>query len=359
MTEEQSSADKEHEPTQKRLDDARRRGEGPQSTDITVAAAYAGFLVACLMMGESSLKDLTVIGTTLIEDSDRLSRLISTGAAAPLADLLLGTGLAVGPFFAFPAVGAALSLGLQRAFVVAPEKVLPRWSRLSPLAGLSRKFGMDGLFEFAKSAVKMAIIGVVLGYFLLSRSDDIGASMYLAPQAAIMLLLQLTLAFLFLILIESVVIGGLDLMWQRRSFLRRNRMSRQEVLDELRQSEGDPHVRQARQSRGQEIATNRMLLDVPKSDVVIVNPSHYAVALVWKRGEHAAPVCVAKGVDEVAARIRASADQAGIPIHRDPPTARSIHALVEVGQQIRPEQYRAVAAAIRFAETMRAKRKRR
>jgi flagellar biosynthetic protein FlhB len=359
MTEEQPGAEKEHEPTQKRLDDARRRGEGPQSTDITVAASYGGFLVACLLVGEGSLKELTVIGTTLIEDSDRLSAQISTGATAPMAEILLATVLAVAPFFAFPAIGAALSLGLQRAFVIAPEKVMPRWSRLSPLAGLSRKFGMDGLFEFAKSAVKMAIIGVILGYFLLSRADDIGASMYLAPQAAIMLLLQLTMAFLLLILIESIVIGGLDLMWQRRSFLRRNRMSRQDVLDELRQSEGDPHVRQSRQSRAKEIATNRMLLDVPKSNVVIVNPSHYAVALVWKRGEHAAPVCVAKGVDEVAARIRASADQAGVPIHRDPPTARSIHAMVDIGQQIRPEQYRAVAAAIRFAETMRAKGKRR
>ena len=132
-------------------------------------------------------------------------------------------------------------------------------------------------------------------------------------------------------------------------------MSRQDIIDEMKQSEGDPFVKQQRRQRGYDIAMNQMLADVASADVVIVNPTHYAVALRWRRGDQGAPVCVAKGVDEIAARIRAVAAEAGVPLHRDPPTARAVHASVEIGQEIHAEHYRAVAAAIRFAERLRAK----
>ena len=136
-------------------------------------------------------------------------------------------------------------------------------------------------------------------------------------------------------------------------------MTRQELLDEMKQSDGDPHVKGQRRRRAEAIATQRMLADVPKADVVIVNPTHYAVALRWDRGSGRAPVCVAKGVDEVAARIREAASLAGVPIRSDPPAARALHASVDLGQEILPEHFAAVAAAIRFAETMRAKARRR
>ena len=134
-------------------------------------------------------------------------------------------------------------------------------------------------------------------------------------------------------------------------------MTHQELKDENKQSEGDPHMRASRRDRGREIASNRMLHDVPNADVVIVNPTHYAVALKWSRAENAVPVCVAKGADELARRIRVRAEQAGVPIHSDPPTARSIHAMVEVGQMIHPDHYKAVAAAIVFADRMRARQR--
>ena len=124
-------------------------------------------------------------------------------------------------------------------------------------------------------------------------------------------------------------------------------------MDENKQSDGDPHAKSQRRQRGQEIALNQMLLDVGKADVILVNPTHYAVALKWQRGDRSAPICVAKGVDEIAARIREAAAVAGVPVHSDPPTARAVHASVKVGHPIRPEHYAAVAAAIRFAEAMR------
>jgi len=127
------------------------------------------------------------------------------------------------------------------------------------------------------------------------------------------------------------------------------------MMDETKEAEGDPHLKNERRQRGHRIATNRMLADVPGADVVIVNPAHYAVALKWSRLPGEAPICVAKGVDEIAAAIREAARGAGVPIHADPPTARVLHATTRIGAQIPEGQYRAVAVAIRFAEDMRRK----
>lgn len=130
-------------------------------------------------------------------------------------------------------------------------------------------------------------------------------------------------------------------------------MSRLELIEEFKEAEGDPHMKGQRRRRAEAIATNRMLAEVPRADVVIVNPTHYAVALRWDRGSRRAPVCVAKGIDDVARRIREVAATAGVPIRSDPPTARAIHASIDIGQEILPDHYAHVAAAIRFAERMR------
>jgi flagellar biosynthetic protein FlhB len=167
--------------------------------------------------------------------------------------------------------------------------------------------------------------------------------------------MQLSLGFLTLVLVVAVVLGGIDFFWQRAEHIRRNRMSHKDMMDEHKQAEGDPHAKQHRRQRAQEIAMNRMLADVPEAAVVVVNPTHYAVALKWDRAQPGAPVCVAKGVDEIAARIRERAMEAGVPIRRDPPTARAIFDSVEIGAEIRAEHFAAIAAAIRFAEEMRRK----
>jgi flagellar biosynthetic protein FlhB len=134
-------------------------------------------------------------------------------------------------------------------------------------------------------------------------------------------------------------------------------MSHQELKEEGKQAEGDPHIRAQRRERARQIANNRMMLAVPEADVVIANPTHYAVALKWRRQDGLAPVCLAKGVDEVALAIRSRAEEAGVPVRTDPPTARSIHGLVDIGQEIRAEHFKAVAAAIIFADEMRQKAK--
>jgi flagellar biosynthetic protein FlhB len=260
---------------------------------------------------------------------------------------------ACAPFFLFPAAAALVSVIGQNALIFSSEKLEPKLSRISPLATFKHKFGSEGLFEFAKSTVKLGVISVILGMFLMARFDEMMATLALDPAQATLVLLRLTVAFLLLVLLVATVFGAIDYLWQVAQHLRRNRMTRQEMIDEFKLSEGDPHTKAQRRQRGQEIAMNQMLRDVPKADVVIVNPTHYAVALKWNRADRHAPVCVAKGVDDVAARIREAAAAAGVPIRSDPPTARALYAVVEIGDEIRPDQYRAVAAAIRFAEAMR------
>ncbi|TNC71316.1 EscU/YscU/HrcU family type III secretion system export apparatus switch protein [Rubellimicrobium roseum] len=350
----EDESEKSFEPTQRRLEDARKRGEVPQSADLVTAAAYAGLLLSASVFGASSLLALGAGLATLLAQAPSLAEQVFVGSPQPLwADLFALTGGAIWVWFALPAGAALLCLVAQGALVVAPQKLAPQLSRVSPLAQARQKFGHHGLVEFGKGLFKIALYAAALGWTLAQATPDlVGASGQPAPQV-IEVLLGLTVVLLGKVVAVALVLGAADLLWQRLAFLRRHRMSRKEMTDEMKEAEGDPHLKQERRQKGISIAMNRMLNDVPSASVVIVNPTHYAVALRWDRASGGAPVCVAKGVDEIAARIRERAMAAGVPIHRDPPTARAIHASVEVGEQVRRPEWRAVAAAIRFAEGLR------
>ncbi len=348
-------ADKQHEPTQRRLDEARKKGEIPRSMDLVTAAGYGGLLIAGLIAGASGLASIGQSGAVLLDQADRMAPLFFTAAAAPTGGVLRAFTLPLLPVFLVPMASALVMVVAQRALVFAPEKLMPKLSRISPWASARQKFGPDGLFAFAKSTLKLAVTCLILGLYLPSRGAEILYSLQMTPAQSTVSMLVMLRDFLALALLSLVGFGAVDYIWQYFQHLRRNMMSRQEVMDEYKDSEGDPHVKAQRRRRAQEIALNQMLADVAKADVVVVNPTHYAVALKWKRTDRSAPVCLAKGTDEIAARIREKAAAAGVPLHRDPPTARALFATVEVGAPIRPEHYRAVAAAIRFAEAMRKK----
>ncbi len=358
MSSDADAAEKEHEPTQKRLDDARAKGDLAKSVDLNTAAAYGGLLLVAVAIGGSNLRQFGDLAMALLDQADRLAPDLVSDNKGQMGGILAQIGVVSAPWFLAPAGLVALSILAQRSLVFAPDKLEFKLSRLNPLATARQKFGRDGLIEFAKSLGKLVLVSITLGAFLMSQMPGILGSMNLSPAMVAAELMRMVVQFLFLILILSGSFGVLDFLWQRAQLIRRNRMSRQDLIDEARQSDGDPHMKQQRRRRGQEIAMNRMMLDVPKADVVLVNPTHYAVALKWKRNDRGAPVCVAKGTDAIAARIREAAVAAGVPLHRDPATARSIHATVSIGQEVRPEQYRAVAAAIRFAERMRTRARR-
>ncbi|SIS65426.1 flagellar type III secretion system protein FlhB [Phaeovulum vinaykumarii] len=350
---------KEHEPTERKLQEARKKGELVKSNDINVAASYGGLLIAALGLGAASLREFGSTLMVVLDQSDRLSHLFLADGSALSGGLIGKVLVGIGVWFVLPLVLVILSLVAQRAIVFAPEKLKPKLSRVNPISNAKQKFGRSGLFEFAKSFVKLLIIAAILAWFLMSRAPRVLMTQALEPQQVMIVLSKLILEFLFIVFIFAAVMGAIDYLWQRAEFLRRNRMSRKELMDEFKQSEGDPHLKSQRRQRAVEIATNQMLADVKKADVVIVNPTHYAVALQWQRGSGRAPVCVAKGVDEIAARIREKASEHGIPLRSDPPTARALYASVEIGQEIEPEHYKPVAAAIRFAEKMRRRAKER
>ncbi|MFT7593164.1 MAG: flagellar biosynthetic protein FlhB [Paracoccaceae bacterium] len=351
--------EKTHEPTPQKLKKARDKGEVAKSTDLSVAASYAGLLLAAIAVGAETIRTIGTGLMSLLDQPDRLAWLIFDGGQlqAPFGRILLGTMQGLAPWFIVPSAAVLLSILAQRALVFAPSKLQPKLSRISVISNAKNKFGRSGLFEFFKSFSKLLLYSICLGLFLQANLADIVASVGSGPGMVVSLLAQLCLEFLFLAVLIAASIGTLDAVWQHNEHLRKNRMSRKEITDESKESEGDPHIKQQRRQFGQQIAMSQMLADVPSADVIIVNPTHYAVALKWERTPGTAPVCVAKGVDEIAASIRESASLAGIPIHRDPPTARALHATTEIGQEVAEEHYRVVAAAIRFAEQMRLRAK--
>ncbi|WP_333816086.1 EscU/YscU/HrcU family type III secretion system export apparatus switch protein [Tabrizicola sp.] len=359
MSGEADEADKEHEASQQKLDQARKDGDIPRSVDLQTAVATGGFLLALFSLGTWAVNRAGTTGMVVLDQADRLSTLVVTGGSAPIAGMILAlAGPPLALLLAAPVLVMAL-LFATRSIVFAPGKLAPKVSRISAISAARQKFGIDGLVEFGKSAVKLGIVALILYNFLAGRLEEILASLYLTPAMSAALMARLVIRFLFIVFLIQLALGGVDFQWQSFRHRQRHRMSRKEMMDEFKDSEGDPHLKSARRQRAQEVATNRMLTDVASANVVVVNPTHYAVALKWDRSKGRAPVCVAKGVDEIARKIRERATEHGVPIHSDPPTARAIHATVEIGQEIRIEQYRAVAAAIRFADAMRRKARRR
>ncbi len=356
MADEEEAAEKSHEATPQKLEQARKKGDLPKSTDLTAAAAYLGLILAILVVGPQSVDRLAGMSSQLIATSDQISADGFAGTRTAVYDQIFSNlSISLFGFFAVPAVLVILVLTVERAWVFAPEKLMPKLSRISMISGAKNKFGANGLFEFAKSAFKLIIVSFLLFWFALKNFETLTVSVASTAAQNLQMMITLTSEFLLLVFVLSLVVGGADYLWQVASHLRKNRMSRKEVEDETKTNEGDPHHKQTRRQRGYEIAMNQMLADVPKANVVLVNPTHYAIALQWDRTSQGAPVCLAKGVDEIAARIRETALASSIPIHSDPPTTRAIYSSVDLGEQILPEHYKAVAVAIRFAETVQRK----
>lgn len=354
MSDDSQDDDKQYEASQHKLDEARKKGDFARSADLNTSAAYAGILITGVSIGAVTLVEIANQLAGLIGQSDRLSVNVFEGSGAPMTGgLLSNVGFWLAPWFVVPAVIVILSIILQRGFVFAPSKLELKLSRISPIAQAKNKFGRSGLFEFGKSFAKLVLYSTVLFLFLAGRISEIMAAIFLTPGQLISVLLRLCISLMSIVLIIALALGILDYTWQRAEHLRKNRMSRKELTDEAKNSDGDPAMKQQRRQKGVEIALNQMLNDVADADVIIVNPTHYAVALKWDRKGSTAPVCVAKGVDLVAQRIREVAQENAVPIQSDPPTARALHATVEIGETIPRDHYKAVAAAIRFADRIR------
>jgi flagellar biosynthetic protein FlhB len=352
----EDDTEKSHDPSQKRLDDARERGEIAYSADLTTAASYGGFIIVALGFGTPVLMTFGTGLSVLLDQADSLSADMFGANPEPLfGRLFLDSAVALAPWLGVPAAFAMLAVIAQQGLVFAGTKLVPKLSRISPLAALKHKFGLTGWVEFIKSLLKLGLYAAVIGFYLIGRLPELINTVHLSPGLATQALGEIVTGILVVVFLIAATLGVFDLVWQRIDHIRKNRMSRQELIEEMKDSDGDPHVKQQRRQRGYSIAMNQMLADVPKANVVIVNPTHYAVALSWDPKNRRAPVCVAKGTDEIAARIREIAAEHAIPIQSDPPTARALFAQTEIGQEIARDHYRAVAAAIRFADRIRNK----
>lgn len=338
---------KTHEPTQKKLDDAREKGEVATSPEMRHAVMFLAMIMVCSSVGVSAFIRLGSVFVRLWGGADDLS-LDPQGAQAFATGLFAQLAMTLAPVLALLFAFAVLILFVQGRPTLAWARLAPKWSKLSPVAGLGRMFGVKGLIEFAKTLAKCAFVIAAAVIVVWPKAVALEELIGMGPEA-----IARTSGILVLMMLKSVALlaGALalfDWLYQRRSFLSRMRMSLQELKDEHKNSEGDPMVKGQRRAIAIKNSKRRMMSAVPTASVIITNPTHYAVALKYEHGSMAAPVVVAKGVDAVALKIREIATGAKVPIIESPPLARALFASAEIDRPIPTEHYKAVAEIIGY-----------
>jgi flagellar biosynthetic protein FlhB len=339
--------DKTEEPTQRRLDDAHEKGDVVSSTEVTAFVMLAAGTLCIAMFGPSTAEGFIRHFRIFLEQPDQF--LLDGGGTMQLVRMvLLQALLLLAPIFA---ILFAMGIGghlVQHRPVFSAERIKPDLNKLNPLNGLKRLFGFEGAANLIKGMIKILIVGTVTWLVLWPERGRLDATLTQGPEAIAGDMMHLLMKVLMAALSVLAVIAGGDYFLQRYRFMKRNRMSRQEIKEENRQSEGDPAVKARIRQLRQERARHRMMAAVPEATVVIMNPTHFAVALKYESGKMAAPICVAKGVDALALRIREVAEEHEVPIVENPPLARALYAAIELDETVPPEHYKAVAQVIGY-----------
>ena len=345
MADEDDTTERTEDPTQKRLDDAHDRGDVAKSQEVNTWFMIAGAtLVFSTFSGsiggiQTPLRNLIanswmirVDGPNLLILAHRLEYALIVALGVPLVMLVLA---------------AIAGNMMQHRLVWSGEQLKPKLSKISPLAGVKRIFGKQALANFAKGLFKLAALGGVMTAILWPERHRLESMLRYDPAAIFGLVTSLSLHLMGAVVAMLAVVAIADYFFQYRQWYNRQKMSLREMKEEFKQSEGDPQVkgriRQLRQAR----MRKRMMAAVPKASVIITNPTHYSVALSYERGMPA-PVCVAKGVDNIALKIREIAGKHDIPIVENVPLARALYATVEIDEEIPVEHYHAVAEVIGY-----------
>jgi flagellar biosynthetic protein FlhB len=344
-------SDRTEDPTQKRLDEALQRGDVVKSQEVSTwfvigggalmlaafSSSMSGGLTATFRGLIANSHQIPVDGRGLILVAARIEREVLAAIALPLAVLVLA---------------AIAGNVIQHRLVWSSDSLKPKFSKISPLAGLKRLFSTQALANFVKGLIKLGVIGSVMVALLWPQRHRLESLVQTDILGTLMLTRSLSLDLLAAVVAILFLVAAADYLFQYRQWFERQKMSLREMKDEFKQTEGDPlvkgKIRQLRQAR----MRKRMMAAVPKASVIITNPTHYAIALQYDRGMEA-PVCLAKGVDAVALKIREVAGEHSIPIVENPPLARALHATVEVDQEIPPEHYKAVAEVIGYVMKLR------
>jgi flagellar biosynthetic protein FlhB len=356
MAEEPDSGSKTEEATPRKLEEARRRGEVPKSSDLPQWASLAGAAGVVAMAGGGMAQNLAQKLVPFIEHPQSYD--LSNGGG----QVVLQTALMAAAPLIFAVMGGAALAGaagnlVQTGFLLSPDRLAPDFSRISPMKGFTRLYGIDGMVQFLKSALKIGLVGAVAWMAIRPHTKEFQSLVEVDPMAILPLSAEMLRTLFFAVLALLGVGAMIDWIWQRQRFMQRMRMSKEELKEDYRQAEGDPHIKAKIKQIRNERSRRRMMQNVPKATVVVMNPTHYAVALRYEAGETAAPLCVAKGMDSLALKIREVAEEHGVPVVEDAPLARALYATVEVDQTIPHEHYNAVAKVIGFVLQTAARRR--
>ncbi|MGE0230611.1 MAG: flagellar biosynthesis protein FlhB [Flavobacteriaceae bacterium] len=346
MSDEPDESEKTEDPSQRKLDEAIRRGDVAKSQEVSTWFVLAGSTLVLFAFAGGMAGDLTQTLKMVLAQSWEIST--DAGGLISLARQLgLAVALAMLAPIAILIVAGIAGHMIQHPPILSVEPVTPKLSKISPISGFKRLFSSQSLMNFVKGLIKIVIVSTVMFVIVWPERDRLDALIRtdLGDLLGVIALMALKL------MVGSVavlaLVAGLDFLYQRHVWHKKQRMTIKEVRDEYKQMEGDPTVkaklRQIRAERGR----RRMMAKVPQASVVITNPTHFAVALRYEKGM-SAPVCLAKGTDRIALRIRELAAEHSIPIVENPPLARALHASVEIDREIDPDHYKAVAEVIGY-----------
>lgn len=351
---EEDDSQKTEEPTERKLRKARDKGQVAQSQEVKTWAVLVGGAAGLFFLAPSMANQLRIMLRRFLESPDEIPWSFAH-LHQVFADVSLRLLVILGPFFLLLMILAIAGNIVQFGLLLAPEKLVPDLSKLSLIKGLQRMFAVRALVEFVKGVLKLFVVGAVSAMLAAPMLHDVA----LVPEFSIGAILHRVDAISFRIVLGALavmsVIAVIDWLYQKYSFTKQMRMSKQELKDEHKQSEGDPQIKARIRRLRQERAQRRMMAAVPEADVVITNPTHYAVALSYKMEEMAAPKLVAKGVDVLAFRIRDIAKAHDVPVVENPPLARALYATVELDEEIPPEHFRAVAEVIGYVMRLKGK----
>lgn len=340
--------DKTEEASARKLEEARKKGDVAKSADVPQALSLIAACALVMLYGDKIALSLTETLRVFVAAPHLLRDSLMGDGGLTIANHLMGQVLPIIALILLVA-GAAGAIGslAQTGLMFSTEKLKPDFSKLNPMAGFKRLFGVDALIQFAKTVIKLIAVGVITWMILKGRAVDVaglaGASPLMVLPYAKEVFFSLAVAVCLFMLLE----GGADYFIQKFRFSQRMKMTKTEVKDEYKQTEGDPHVKGRLKQIRMEKSRQRMMANVPKATVVITNPTHYAVALRYD-DETPAPLCVAKGVDTLALKIREVAGEHDIAIVEDPPLARALYAAIDVDEIIPETHFQAVAKIISF-----------
>ncbi len=349
---EEDDSQKTEEPTPKKLEEARKKGEVAQSQEVKtwfMLAAGAAVLSGAGSMIATGIRDplrgyMGRVHEIEVENAGAMSALMNL-----LTDVVL---ILMIPFSVF-IVAALVGNRIQHSGVFTLEKLKPDIKKLNPISGL-KKFGSSKIpVDLAKTVGKLAALGMIVFIIVYPERSRLDTIMLLPPIEIVQLIHLMAVKLVLGVLILLTIIAATDFSYQKYQHTKKLKMTKQEVKDERKQTDGDPKVKARLRSIRLERHVQRMMAAVPRADVVITNPTHYAVALEYKHGEMDVPVVIAKGVDEVAARIRDVAEEHGVPFVENPPLARALFASVEIDDEVPPDHYKAVAEVISYVMKLR------